>query len=279
MSDAQAPDRLGEYEIGQSLGTGRCSTVYEARDKHNKLVAIKHIQINDLASKRAAQAAIHEYEIIRDVDHPQLRRAHHAIRKRGLLGLKWVATVLEMVDGKSLDDRPAKTPLQTFTIFRQAAVGLAHLHRQGLVHADLKPQNIMVTARMDTKVIDFDQSCPIGTVKDKIQGTTDFMAPEQARAKAITAQTDIYNLGASLYWYLLDRPVHTDSPEASAHLGRRGGSDLVLHEERTDLPKAVTKLVDDCLEEDPRQRPQSMKAVADRLKMVETVLRQNGVTV
>src|SRR5205809_142124 len=80
--------------------------------------------------------------------------------------------------------------------------GLEALHHMGYIHCDLKPNNILVDPGGQVKVIDLGQACKVGTAKSRIQGTPDFIAPEQVKCEAVTARTDVFNLGATMYWTL-----------------------------------------------------------------------------
>jgi len=253
----------------KKIGTGRGSEIWEVRDKHNKPFALKTIPIHDLKSRRAGEAALHEHEVARELNHPYLRRTHRAIRQRGLLGTRRISIVMELVDGKSLDTHPVGSIPGICQVFRRVARGLGALHRAGWLHADLKPQNVIVTPKLEVKLIDFDQSCKNGTTKNRLQGTTDFLAPEQARHQRLTPRTDIYCFGAMLYWYLTRTPVPSESPEASSHLGRRGGTLTPPHESRDDVPTPLSRLIMDCLNPNPAKRPASAKDVYERFQMIE----------
>ncbi len=108
--------------------------------------------------------------------------------------------LMELVDGKPLDVRPPNSLMETVDTFIKVAEGLKALHLMGWVHCDIKPNNILRNERGEVKVIDFGQSCKIGTVKERIQGTPDYISPEQVSRRPVAIQTDVYNLGATLYW-------------------------------------------------------------------------------
>ena len=83
------------------------------------------------------------------------------------------------------------------------------MHQMGYAHCDIKPNNILRNDTGKVKVIDFGQSCKIGTVKERIQGTPDYIAPEQVARRPISVQTDVFNLGATLYWALTGKLIPT----------------------------------------------------------------------
>lgn len=92
---------------------------------------------------------------------------------------------------------------------------MAELHAVGYVHADMKPNNIVMTVTGDIRIIDLGQACKIGTIKERIQGTPDYIAPEQVHRREITPKTDIYNLGATMYWVLTQHHIPTAIPKGS----------------------------------------------------------------
>ncbi len=89
--------------------------------------------------------------------------------------------------------------------FIQTAHALQSLHAGGFIHCDLKPANILRSITGETKVIDLGQACVIGARKPRIQGTPDFIAPEQVKCEPLSPRTDVFNFGATLYWSLAAR--------------------------------------------------------------------------
>ena len=166
----------------------------------------------------------------------------------------------------SLDhERPRDLPTLV-DCFEQAAAALATLHNLLYVHCDLKPGNIMLQPNGLLKLIDFGQTCPIGTIKKRVQGTPDFIAPEQVRLNAVGAYTDVYNLGATLYWALTGQKVPT------LLTVRRRDRDVVREQKfpkpielRPEIPAPLSDLVMSCVNVNPSLRPQSMMEVLQRL--------------
>ena len=130
----------------------------------------------------------------------------HPVLKRWL-SLKEIHLVMEFCEGKSVQENRPQSVEQVVQIFSKVAGGLAHMNSRGYVHADTKPNNIIVAADGEVKIIDLGQSCHMGTIKQRIQGTPDFIAPEQVRRLPLDARTDIYNFGASLYWGLSGQAI------------------------------------------------------------------------
>jgi serine/threonine-protein kinase len=154
------------------------------------------------------------------------------------------------------------------------------MHKAGYVHADIKPNNIMITGEGHVKIIDYGQSCPIGTVKERIQGTPDYIAPEQVQRRSIIPQTDVFNLGATMYWLLTQKHVPTLIPKGKAGISLRTEDTCKAPMElNPDVPPALSSLVMDCIHTDAPQRPETMALVSDRLDIAAKQFnrrKQNG---
>jgi serine/threonine-protein kinase len=143
------------------------------------------------------------------------------------------------------------------------------MHREGFIHCDMKPNNIIISKAGSIKIIDLGQSCKIGTTKRRIQGTPDYIAPEQVRRKALGPRTDIFNLGATMYWALTGKNVPTLIPKKKSSLGmvvRRNCPPP--HELKPRIPERISTLVMDCVKDNPAQRPQNMMMVITRLDLM-----------
>jgi serine/threonine-protein kinase len=188
---------------------------------------------------------------------------------------------MELVDGYSLDQREPKSVLEVVRVFERVVAGLAHMHSRGLVHADLKPSNILVTDQDHVKIIDLGQGCKIGTVKKRIQGTPGYMAPEQAHRREITPKTDIYNLGATMYWVLVRDVIPTALPPKDENSFYSGALDaeqveppVPPHEKNSAIHPLLSRQVLDMVKLEPEQRPESMEVVANRLALIGDVLEK-----
>lgn len=281
MVEKKVGDSIEGYRILREVGRGAASIIYLVQDPRSKQIwALKHVEKNDPKDQRFLDQAEAEYKIASDLNHPSIRKIDRLIKKKnGLLSTKELYLVMEFVDGISEDRQQPRTFEKAVDIFYQVAQALAHMHDRGYVHADMKPNNIMVMDGV-AKIIDLGQSCKIGTVKERIQGTPDYIAPEQVHRRAITPKTDIYNLGATMYWTVTRKPIPTalakdDKLVGSLedHLVERPRPAIELNPR---VPARLNELIMQCVEVDPEKRPASMALVADRLSLILGILRAKG---
>ena len=273
---ALATDILG-YDVIGTLGYGARSTIFVVKDKQNQLFALKRVIKNSPADQRFLDQSIHEFEVCRRFNHPSLRKAYKLIRRRKLIRTTEVIVLLEMVDGLTLEQLRPKRMLDICRIFEDTAIALGVMHRGGWVHADMKPSNILVTGRDMVKIIDMGQSCKVGTRKERIQGTPDYIAPEQVERKEITPKTDVFNLGATMYWLLTGQHVPTLIPKTKPTVALRTTPSFPPPRDvNPDVPPALSSLVLQCVENDPRDRPTSMTQVYERLELAITQMLQDA---
>jgi len=273
---ALATDILG-YDVIGTLGYGARSTIFVVKDKENHLFALKRIVKNNATDQRFLDQAIHEHDVCQKFNHPSLRKSFKLIRQRKLIRTTEVIVLMEMVDGLTLEQLRPKRMLDICRIFQDTAIALGVMHRSGWVHADIKPSNILVTGKDMVKIIDFGQSCRIGTRKERIQGTPDYIAPEQVERKEITPKTDVFNLGATMYWLLTGQHVPTMIPKGKPTVAlRKVEGCLPPRELNANVPPALSSLVMQCVESDQWDRPASMTQVYERLELAITQMLQEA---
>jgi len=265
------PKKLFGYEVIEYLGEGAGSNIYVVTDRSDgQIYALKHvIRKTDKDDRHIAQLQ-NEFDVSRLFRHPGLRKYIAVKLKRSLLfQVKEAALLMEHVDGMPLDkQRPTDIPA-IVRIFEQTAMALAGLHYLVYVHCDIKPNNILVSADGAVKLIDFGQACKIGTVKQRIQGTADFMAPEQVKLFPVTVQTDVYGFGATLYWTLTGRTVPTlYTVKKSERDIVREGKFPSPREWNPAVPEPLSDLVMECVKASPAWRPSGMEEILKRLKFL-----------
>ncbi|MHC4571289.1 MAG: serine/threonine-protein kinase [Planctomycetota bacterium] len=260
---------IGGFTIIKRIGTGARSTIYSATDETDNMnVALKRVIFEKPEDSRIFEQVQTEYKVGRRIDHPYVRKCYKLKKIRSMFKAKELLLSMELFDGKSLEDSPTLSLVDVLLVFRMVANGLNAMHQQGFVHCDIKPNNILMSKAGSIKIIDLGQSCKIGTTKRRIQGTPDYIAPEQVRRKPLGPKTDIFNLGATMYWALTGKNVPTLIPKKDS-LGlpipqhRRAP-----HELRKQLPIGISKFVMDCAEDNPSDRPPNMMTVISRLDLL-----------
>ena len=282
-------DMIEGYRMMAELGRGAASIIYLVQDPKTKQIwALKHVIRHSDKDVRFLDQAESEYEIANKLDHSAIRKIDKCIKKKtGLLTVSELYLVMELVDGISVDRSPPKTFEMAADIFEQTARAMAYMHSKGYVHADMKPNNIIVDAQSRAKIIDLGQSCKTGTVKKRIQGTPDYIAPEQVHRRPITEKTDIYNLGATMYWAVTRKFVPTALAKDPDSLVGSLDDSLMEKPKRpielnAKVPELLDRLIMDCVEIEAANRPASMDVVAERLNLIrgkllaEAEMRKSG---
>ncbi len=247
---------LGRYRLGPRLGAGGMGVVYRARDEHlERDVAVKRIAIGHDPDGRGEREAL------------AAARLSHA----GIVALfesgrddDAVYLVSELVEGPTLADLLRAGALSDRDVLRIGATlcaALAHAHKRGVIHRDVKPSNVIcpeADAGLGTaKLTDFGiarmADHDVLTRTGDIIGTLAYMAPEQARGEKITAAVDVYALGVVLYEALAGvNPIRAGNPAATA---RRVGMRLApLHRVRRDLPVELCRAIDAAVAVEPPAR-------------------------
>ena len=270
---------LPGYRITKQIGTGAGSKISLATElKSGKTFAVKHVVRNSPDDDRFIEQVESEYKVSSKISHPHLRHSYSIQRVRRLLQVREVLLVMEYIDGLHIEAaRPNR--LNTFlTLFQKVTAGLNALHEAGYVHADIKPTNIMLAPRGVVKIIDFGQACRMGHRKVRIQGTPDYIAPEQVRRLRLDRRTDVFNLGATMYWVLTSEKY----PTAIRGTDARGGISLITADKplapvelNDKIPLSLSRLVMECCRENPAERPADMKQVAGRLAVVQKLWRKH----
>ncbi len=278
MEVKKANEIVEGYRILYEIGRGAASIIYLVQDPKSKQVwALKHVEKDNPKDQRFLDQAENEYVVSQKISSPYIRRIPRLIKtKEKLLSVKELWLVMELVDGAAVDTEPPATFEKAVWIFEQTAQGLADMHDAGFVHADMKPHNIVVDDKGNVKVIDLGQSCKIGTVKERIQGTPDYIAPEQVHRREITPKTDIYNLGATMYWAVTGQNIPTALAKSDSLVGSTEDHLIEKPKRPIEMNPRIHKLLDevimDCIEIDPDNRPENMHAIHDRLNLVRGIL-------
>jgi serine/threonine-protein kinase len=271
--------KLLNFEVLERLGEGARSTIYAVMDPLTRQTfALKHVIRSDPKDIRFIEQMESEFAISKQFTHPNLRRSYDLkINKSMLLKVTEAFLIMELFVGKAMDVFIPVGLVEIIDSFIQTAHGLKAMHVMGYAHCDIKPNNILRDDQGRIKVIDFGQSAKIGTIKERIQGTPDFIAPEQVARRPISVQTDVFNLGATLYWALTSKHIPT------LYTVNKKGENSFLLDTRIDspqdlnprVPNALSNLVMECIATKPQKRPADMDQVVTRLELAKHVLTRS----
>ena len=275
----QPRSRLGVYEIVAPLGAGGMGEVYRARDSRlQRDVALKILPPAFLQDPERRSRFEREARVLASLNHPHIA-AIYGIEDVDTDTGRVPVLVLELVEGRTLDEHAAGKPLpldEAVAIARQIAEALEAAHERGIVHRDLKPANVKLTPEGQVKVLDFGlakSADPTSgphpdagvsptltadvTAAGTIMGTAAYMAPEQARGKAVDRRADIWAFGAVFFEMLTGRrafPGETASDTLAAIL--RAEPDWSALPPA--LPPSLRTVLHRCLDRDPKQRLQAI---------------------
>jgi len=276
--------RLGPYEILSPLGAGGMGEVYRARDTRlNRDVAIKvlpeHLSTNPELRERFEREA----RAISQLSHPHICVLYDIGQHEGADYL-----VLEYLEGETLGARVRKGPLapdQVLKLGAQIADALDKAHRRGVVHRDLKPDNIMLT-KSGVKLLDFGLAKPLATpggmassivatmthspltTEGTLVGTFQYMAPEQLEGKEADARSDIFALGCVLYEMSAGKRAFDGKTTASVISAIMGTEPAPLTSVASLTPPALEWAIQKCLNKDPEERWQNAGDLAGELRWI-----------
>jgi serine/threonine-protein kinase len=267
----------GQYRLEHQLARGGASIVFVAQDlKHDRRVALKVLR-PDIASALGADRFLREIKIAAQLSHPHILPVHDSGEADGFLYY-----VMPLVEGESLRQRLSREHIlsipDTVHLLRDVLDALDHAHQRGVVHRDIKPDNVMLSGR-HALVTDFGvakglSAATASTHGDTLGvaiGTPAYMSPEQAAADpAIDHRADIYSVGALSYEMLSGRPpFRGDSPQAilAAHVTE---DPAPVTDERVGVPPELAELVMRCLEKQPADRWQTAEHVLTHLASAAT---------
>jgi len=288
-----AGTKLGPYEIVAPIGAGGMGEVYKARDTRlDRTVAIKVLPAHLAANEQLRQRLEREARAVSSLSHPHICVLHDVGHQDGTDFL-----VMEYLEGETLAGRIARGPIpleQLFTIATQIADALDKAHRQGVVHRDLKPGNVMLTPRSGAKLMDFGlakttasgtallssagvtQSSPV-TAAGTIVGTFQYMSPEQIEGREADARSDIFSFGLMLYEMATGRRAFEGKTQASVIGAILATEPPPISSLQPLTPPALERLVKTCMAKDANERRQTMQDVLLDLKWIAESGSQAGV--
>jgi serine/threonine protein kinase len=249
-------DKVGDFEIMAELGRGGMGIVYAARDGTlGRIAALKLLPARTTIDSVASDRLIAEAQAASALDHPNVATIYQVGETED--GRRFIA--MARYEGETLRTRLSRGPVKprsAYEIARQVASALAAAHAAGLVHRDVKPENIFITNQGLVKLLDFGIATLAGSPRDgpTTRGTVLYMSPEHARRRPADARSDVWSLGIVLYEMLVGRTPFIGQT-AEEVLGRIADSAPVpLPPEIRGLPSVATTPLVRALDKNPEKR-------------------------
>jgi serine/threonine protein kinase len=263
-------DKIGKFTVLGPLGSGAHSSILHVRRADDeKEYALKLVNIDSKDDLKYLEQAKHEFRVGQMLNHPNLVKVYALETEGGWFsGPKKAKLLLEYVPGRTMDALPLQRMAKLVRMFERIADGLTHMHKRGVYHADLKPNNLIYERGVRVKVIDYGLAWIKGEPKDRVQGTPEYMAPETVTHKLINERTDVYNFGATMY-----RLVTLQLPPC--WVTADGGLPMTTKVFREQLkpanvanplvPTGLAELINQCLAPRANDRPERMSQIQGTL--------------
>ncbi len=262
------------FEIVEEVGKGGMGTVYKAYDtKIKEVVALKILKPEIGSDPEVIDRFRNEIKLARKVSHRHVCRMYDL----GEEGLSFFIS-MEFVAGEDLKSFIRRSghlnELKTLDLARQISEGLAEAHRLGVVHRDLKPQNIMIDRDGNAKIMDFGIARSLHargiTGTGVIIGTPEYMSPEQADAKEVDARADVYSFGAILYEMVTGRVPFDGETPLSIVLKHKSTPAPDPRKTNAQISPGLGAIILRCLEKEKAKRYQKMAEILEDLDRIES---------
>ena len=258
---------LNRYRLDAELGHGGMGTVYRAHDTVlDRSVAVKVVSNTALGTEGRARL-LREARAAAQLNHPNIMTVHDVGEDHNVPFI-----VMELIEGQALRDYTPASIAETLALVKQICAALEHAHGHGIIHRDLKAENVMLTPRQTVKLMDFGLAFSSGvsrlTQEDMLVGTVAYLAPELIEGQPASAASDLYALGVLLYELLAGRlPFEGDNLAAllSQHLHAAPAPASTYN---AALPAPIDLLILRLLAKQPDQRPASAREVAAVLEQI-----------
>jgi len=272
---------IGEYEVIGELGAGGIGKVFKVRHRISQRIEALKILLPDLRQHPdLAERFTREIRVVASLHHPNIALLHTAFQHHDQLVM-----IMEFVEGETLGAKRGRISLWQGTDYiSQVLAALAYAHRRGVVHRDVKPSNIMVTADGRTKLLDFGLAASTReaglTSSGAVLGSIHYMSPEQVSGEKVDLRSDLYSLGITLYEVITGRVPFNGKGEyalLTAHLKEapRPPSEL-----NGDVSPELSAIVLRALAKSPGERFQSAEEflqALDAMRLAQTASLQKPV--
>ena len=262
-----------EFSVGDLLGEGGFAAVFRVRDKaQDRDVAVKVLDLGLMPSPGLAERFVREARTSGQLEHPHIV----PIYKVGGYKNEVLYIVMRCVDGPSvrqlLERDQRLSVVDAARIARQVADALAYAHGRGIVHRDVKPDNVLLDGSGHALVTDFgiakaaqEASASQLTTEGMVVGTPHYMSPEQATGERVDGRSDIYALGVVLYQMLAGAPPFEGESAQSVLMKQATVDPVPIRELRGDVPAALAGVIERMLAKDPADRYQTAEELSQAL--------------
>src|SRR6058998_3170071 len=274
----QAPDRLfldfqstvaGRYSLERELGRGGMGVVYLAREvRLDRPVAIKLLPPSKTSDPKLRERFLREARTAAKLSHPNVIPIH-AVEEIA----EFVFFAMAYIEGETLTERVRRrgplAPSEAARVLRDVAWALAYAHGQGVIHRDVKPDNILLENNGRVLVADFGIASVVAGAgalsTGEVVGTPEFMSPEQALGEAVDARSDLYSLGVVGY-FALSGTLPFEAAKATDVLAKQVTEAAPpLASAAPGVPRRLAQAIDGCLAKDPADRPDGTATLAEQL--------------
>jgi formylglycine-generating enzyme required for sulfatase activity/dienelactone hydrolase len=281
MDDIIPGTRLGRYEVRSKLGAGGMADVYLAEDTDlGRKVALKLLPPATAADDHARKRLVREARAAATLDHPHICAIYEVGEAEGRLFF-----AMQYVEGDTLAARMRRQPLslsETLAIAVQIVDALAEAHGHGILHRDIKPGNIMLTARGQARMMDFglakvtaideragNTETDLLSTPGAVMGTMPYMSPEQVRGEGLDARADLFSIGVVLYEMLTGRRPFDDSSSAAIASAILTREPLPLARFAPETPAELERIVGKLLRKAPDDRYQTARDLLNDLRTLK----------